>query len=65
VPKKIIFKKLKNGQQCYIPRIRGGGTPEGGVMELGTFVDVQNVINHAKFHLHQMNSVQASGESKI
>jgi hypothetical protein len=63
VPKKII-KKVQKGQQRYILRIRGGGTPESGVIKLGTFFDAQDFINHAKFYVHQMNGVRAWRGSK-
>jgi hypothetical protein len=62
-PKKMV-KKIKKGQQRYISRMRGGGTPEGGMMKLGTFVDTPDVMTHANFHLHLMNTFRASRESK-
>ena len=43
-------KKKKNGGQRYISRMRGGVTPRGGVMKLGTSAETPDVINHAKFH---------------
>jgi hypothetical protein len=33
-------------------------------MKLGTFVDVLDVMNHAKFHLHKMNILRSSGGHK-
>jgi hypothetical protein len=36
-PKKIV-KKDKKGQQRYISRICGGGTPKDGELKLGAFV---------------------------
>jgi hypothetical protein len=49
-PKKIISKKLKNGQQRFISRICWG-TPKGGELKLGTFVYLMDVINHNNFNL--------------
>jgi hypothetical protein len=48
-PEKI--KKKKNGQQRYISRICGGGTPGDGELKLGTFVEPMDVINHINFYL--------------
>ena len=62
--KKILKKSKKKGQQRYISRVRGGGTPKGGMMKLGILVDVLDVMNHAKFHLHKMNILRASGGQK-
>jgi hypothetical protein len=44
--------------------MRRGGTPSGGMMKLGTFIDLLDVINHANFNLHMMIILRASGESK-
>jgi hypothetical protein len=38
-PKKIKKNKNKKGQQRYISRICGGGTPKDGELKLGTFVE--------------------------
>ena len=38
--------------------MRGGETPKGGMMKLCTFVELQDVINHAKFHLYLMNGLR-------
>jgi hypothetical protein len=39
-PKKVNKKiKNKNGQQRYISRVRGGGTPVIGKKKLGKFFD--------------------------
>jgi hypothetical protein len=54
----------KKGQQRYISRVRGGGTPIGGMMKFGTFVDVPDVMNHAEFHLRVMSSLRAGWGSK-
>jgi hypothetical protein len=62
--RKIIFFNEEKGQQRYISRVCGGGTRKGGIMKLGTFVDVADVINHAKFHLPKINILRASGGSK-
>jgi hypothetical protein len=40
--------------------MRGGETPEGGVMKFGTLVEVPDVMNYANFHLDWMNSFCAS-----
>jgi hypothetical protein len=56
--------KNRKGQQRYISRVRGGGTPLGRLMKLGTFVDVPDVINHANFHLRVMSSLWACWGSK-
>jgi hypothetical protein len=61
-PKKIINKK---GQQRYISRICGGGTPKDGELKLGAFVELVDVINHTNFYLFLMNSFRASGGSKM
>jgi hypothetical protein len=45
-------KKIEKGQQRYISRVRRGGTPSGGMMKLGTFIDPLDVMNRATFHLH-------------
>jgi hypothetical protein len=37
----------------------------GCMMKLGTFVDPPDVMNHANFHLHQMNNLRASGGRQI
>jgi hypothetical protein len=60
-PKKII----KMGQQRYISRICGGGTPKDGELKLGTFVELMDVINHTNFYLFLMNSFRVSGRSKM
>ena len=44
--------------------MRGGVTPIGGMMKLGTLVEPSDVMNHAKFHRHQMNNLGASGGQK-
>jgi hypothetical protein len=62
-PKKII-KKNKKGQQRYISRICGGGTPKDGELKLGAFVELADVINHTNFYLFLMNSFRASGGQK-
>jgi hypothetical protein len=46
-PKKI--KRKEKGQQRYISRICGGGTPKDGELKLGTFVQLLDVINHTNF----------------
>jgi hypothetical protein len=62
--KKII--KIKNeGQQRYISRICGGGTPKNGELKLGTFVELMDIINHTSFYLFLMNSFRASGGQKL
>jgi hypothetical protein len=61
-PKKT---KIKKGQQRYISRICGGGTPKDGKLKLGTFVELADIINHTNFYLFLMNSFRASGGSKI
>jgi hypothetical protein len=63
-PKKII-KKNKKGQQRYISRICGGGTPEDGELKFGTFVELVDIINRTNFYLFLMNSFRASGGSKM
>jgi hypothetical protein len=55
----------KKGQQRYYSRVRGSGTPVGGLMKLGTLVDVPDVMNHASFHVRVNSSLGASGVSKI
>jgi hypothetical protein len=62
-PEKI--KKNKKGQQRYISRMRGGGTPKDGELKLGTFVEPMDIINHTNFYLFLMNSFRASGGSKM
>jgi hypothetical protein len=52
VPEKI----LKKGHERNISRMRGGGIPVGGMMPLGTLVEIQDVMNHAPSHHHWMNS---------
>jgi hypothetical protein len=54
----------EKGHQRFISRVRGGGTPTGGMMKLGTFVDVADVMNRANFHLRVMSSFRAGGRSK-
>jgi hypothetical protein len=44
------------GQQRYTSRGRGGGTLKGGMMKVGTFVDVLDLMNSAEFHLRVMSS---------
>jgi hypothetical protein len=44
--------------------VRWVRTPVGGMMKLATFVEPLDVINHANFHLKEMNSLQMSGGSK-
>jgi hypothetical protein len=61
-PAKI--KKMKKGQQRYISRICGGGTPNGGALKLDTFVELMDVINHTNFYLIPINSFRASGGQK-
>jgi hypothetical protein len=61
-PEKI--KKNKKGQQRYISRICGGGTPKDGKLYLGTFVEPLDIINHTNFCLFVMNSFRASGGQK-
>jgi hypothetical protein len=60
-PEKIVKTKNKNkkGQQRYFSRVRGGGTPIGGIMKFGTIVDVPDVINLANFHICSMSSLGA------
>jgi hypothetical protein len=41
--------------------VHGGGTPSGGMMKLGTVVELPNVMYRAKFHSCLMNSLRASG----
>jgi hypothetical protein len=36
----------------------------GGMMKLGTFLDILDVINHTSFHRRVMNTLRASGGSK-
>jgi hypothetical protein len=55
----------KKGQERYISRVRGSGTPIGGMMKLGTFVDVPDVMNLANFHIHVMNILRAGIGSKM
>ena len=62
--KKIKTKNKKFGHQRYISGMRRSVTPIGGMMKLGTLVEPSDVMNHAKFHLHQMNILGASGGSK-
>jgi hypothetical protein len=45
-------------------RVRGGGTPVGGLMKLDTFVDIPDVMNHANFHLRVISSLGAGGGQK-
>jgi hypothetical protein len=59
--KRIFLRIWRNRHQRYTSRWRGGGTPAGKIMILGTFVDLLEVINHASLHLHMMNSLRASG----
>jgi hypothetical protein len=55
--------KIIMGQQRFIRLLQGGGTPSDGMMKFGTFVDRLDAMNHAKFHLHMMNILLASGRS--
>jgi hypothetical protein len=48
---------MKKGQQRYISRVCGSGTHKGGVVKLGTFVEIPNVMNRASFHLLLMGIV--------
>jgi hypothetical protein len=64
-PEKMVKKIIKKGQQRYISRVRGGGTPRGGEMKLRIFVDILNVINHANFHRFVVLTLRASGGSKM
>jgi hypothetical protein len=59
-PKKTKLKN-KKGQQRYISRICGVGTPKDGELKLGTFVEPMNIINPTNFYLFLMNSFRASG----
>jgi hypothetical protein len=59
-PKKI---KNKKGQQRFIPRICGGGTPEDGELKLDAFVELMDIMNHSNFYIFLMNSFRASGGS--
>jgi hypothetical protein len=63
-PNKVIKKIYKKGQQRYISRICGRGTPKDGELKLGTFVERMDVINHTNFYLFLMNSFRASGGQK-
>jgi hypothetical protein len=63
-PKKVK-KRKKRKKQRYISRICGGGTPEGGELKLGAFVELADIINHTNFYLFLMNSFWASGGSKM
>ena len=63
-PQKMVKKNFKKGQQRYISRVAGGGTPMGGMMKLGIFIDPPDVMNHASFHLYMMNTLRPSGGSK-
>jgi hypothetical protein len=64
--KKIFFKLHKKRQQRYISRVCGGGILQGGTVKLGTFVDVLDFMNHAKFHLRKMSISRASrGQKRI
>jgi hypothetical protein len=38
-----------------------GGTPEGGRLKFGTFVELPDVMNLASFHLNQMAGFWTSG----
>jgi hypothetical protein len=57
-PKKIKNKNEK-GQQRFIPRICGGGTPEDGELKLDAFVELMDVMNHSNFYIFLMNSFRA------
>jgi hypothetical protein len=61
---KILFKKMKKGQQRYISRMQGGGTPSASMMKPGTVVELSNIMNRANFHVCLMSSLRASGGSK-
>jgi hypothetical protein len=41
-----------------------GGTPEGGKLKLGTFIELADVINYTNFYLFLMNSFRASEGQK-
>jgi hypothetical protein len=53
--------EIEKGQQRYNSRMRGGGTRIGGMMKIGTFVELPDVSSRANFHLHRMGILQASG----
>jgi hypothetical protein len=53
-------KKRKKGYKRCIARVRGGVTPIGGMMKLGTLVQRLDVMNHAEFHFHHMIILGAS-----
>jgi hypothetical protein len=40
-------------------RVRGGRNPKGGVMKLGTFVELSDVLSRANFYLGVMCSFRA------
>jgi hypothetical protein len=44
--------------------MRGGGTPEGDQMKLGTFVELLDVMNRANFHISLMDSLWAIARGK-
>ena len=54
----------KKGRDLYISHMRGGGTPRGGKILLGTLVDTPDVMNHANSHLPRMNGLRASRGQK-
>jgi hypothetical protein len=61
---RVIKNKNKKGQQRYISRICGGGTPEDDELKFGTIVELMDIIDRTNFHLFLMNSFQASGGQK-
>jgi hypothetical protein len=62
--KKNFKRSVKKGQQRYISRVRGGGTPMAGMMKLGTFVDVMHVVKYVVSNLRVISSLRARGGSK-
>jgi hypothetical protein len=61
-PQKIIKKINKDNNVIF--HVFVGAEPIGGLMKLGTFVDVPDVMNYAYFHLRVMSSLGAGGGSK-
>ncbi len=55
----------KKGQQPYISRLRGGGTPVDGAMKFGIIVELLDVMNCANFHHDWMNSFFASSRQNM
>jgi hypothetical protein len=64
-PKKTNKNKNKNGQQRYISRVCGGGTPEDVELKLGAFVEIADLMNLTNFYPFLINSFRASGGSKM